>query len=160
MKLYIYIYILDLPPTTVSFEACSVLDHFFSYHVFTTIKPLTSCRRHTTPPPPPNKTQNCGDETGDRYISEALGKADMVLFFGSGQSRRPLTTDDIAQIFRRRGDFEFTSRPKLVHIVNDKTPASSLSATFDCLSQKKNEELKKADRSSLQTERSTRSHNL
>ena len=85
-----------------------------------------------------------GDKTGDRYISEALGKADIVLFFGSGQSGHPVLADDIAQIFRRREDFEFTSRPKLVHIVNDKTPASFLSATFDCLSQKKEEELKKA----------------
>ena len=85
-----------------------------------------------------------GDETGDRYISEALGKADVVLFFGSGKSGRPVSAEDIAQIFRRRENFEFMSRPKLVHIVNDQTPASSLSATFDCLSQKKEEELKKA----------------
>ena len=85
-----------------------------------------------------------GDETGDRYISEALGKADIVLFFDGGKSRRPVSAEDIAQIFRRRKDFKFTSRPKLVHIVNDETPASSLSATFDCLSQKKEEELKKA----------------
>lgn len=86
-----------------------------------------------------------GDETGDRYISEALGKADIVLFFSSGQSERPVSAEDIAPIFRRRKNFEFTSRPKLVHIVNDRTTlASSLSETFDCLFQKKEEELKKA----------------
>ena len=85
-----------------------------------------------------------GDQTGDRYISEPLSKADIVLFFGSGQAQRSVTADDIAQIFRRRRDFEFTSRPKLVHIVNDQTSVSSLSATFDCLSQKKDKELKKA----------------
>ena len=86
-----------------------------------------------------------GDETGDRYISEALGKADIVLFFSSGHSERSVSAVDIAPIFKRRENFEFTSRPKLVHVVNDRTtPASDLSEKFDCLFQEEEEELKKA----------------
>lgn len=63
-----------------------------------------------------------GDDTGNAAISGILSKADVVLFFDSGQSGRPVSPDDIAQVFRRRDrQFEFASRPKLVHIFNDRS---------------------------------------
>ena len=64
-----------------------------------------------------------GDNTGNVAISGTLSKADVVLFFDCGHSGRHVSTEDIAQVFRRRkGKFEFVSRPKLVHIFNDRSP--------------------------------------
>lgn len=85
-----------------------------------------------------------GDKSGDSYVNVALSKADIVLFFESGKSGREVSAEDIAQIFRRRGKFEFTSRPKLVHIFNDKRPSLSPSETFDGLSKEKKKDLEDA----------------
>lgn len=85
-----------------------------------------------------------GDKSGDSYINVALSKADIVLFFESGKSGREVMAEDIAQIFRRRDKFEFTSRPKLVHIFNDDRPSLSPSETFDGLSKEKKKDLEDA----------------
>ena len=82
-----------------------------------------------------------GDKSGDSYVNVALGKADIVLFFDSGESGRGASAEDIAQIFRRRDKFEFISRPKLVHIFNDRRPSLSPSETFDGLSKEKQKDL-------------------
>ena len=64
-----------------------------------------------------------GDNTGNVAIGGILSKADVVLFFDGGQSGKHVSEEDIAQIFRRRDrQFEFVSRPKLVHIFNDRNP--------------------------------------
>ena len=63
----------------------------------------------------------CGANTGDESIREELNKADIVLFFDMSKSGREVTAADIAQIFFRHDEFEFTSRPKLVHVVNDRS---------------------------------------
>ena len=86
-----------------------------------------------------------GDEIGDESVGSALSKADVVLFFGSGESGRPVSAADIAQIFQRHEGFEFTSRPKLVHIVNDRRETSEvLSCNFDLLQKEKEEDLERA----------------
>lgn len=65
-----------------------------------------------------------GDNTGNEAISGTLSKADVVLFFDGGRSGRKVSAEDIAHLFRRReGPFEFVSRPKLVHIFNDRSPS-------------------------------------
>lgn len=75
-----------------------------------------------------------GDNTGDESIRGTLAKADVVLFFESGQSGRPVSAEDIAQVFRRRvGQFEFASRPKLVHIFNDRNPCLPQSGMLESL---------------------------
>lgn len=86
-----------------------------------------------------------GDEIGDESVGSALSNADVVLFFGSGESGRPVSAADIAQIFQRHEGFEFTSRPKLVHIVNDKRKASEVSSCdFNLLQKGKKEDLQRA----------------
>ena len=84
-----------------------------------------------------------GAETGNDSISVELSKADVVLFFDSqGQlSGRPVSAEDIAAIFRKHDEFEFTRRPKLVHVVNDRSMSS---CNIDLLLQKKKEDLRKA----------------
>ena len=84
-----------------------------------------------------------GAETGNDLISVELSKADVVLFFDSqGQlSGRPVSPENIATIFRKHDEFEFTRRPKLVHVVNDR---SMPSCNIDLLLQKKKEDLRKA----------------
>ena len=84
-----------------------------------------------------------GAETGNDSISVELSKADVVLFFDSqGQlSGRPVSPENIATIFRKHDEFEFTRRPKLVHVVNDR---SMPSCNIDLLLQKKKEDLRKA----------------
>ena len=84
-----------------------------------------------------------GAETGNDSISVELSKADVVLFFDSqGQlSGRPVSPENIATIFRKHDEFEFTRRPKLVHVVNDR---SMPSCSIDLLLQKKKEDLRKA----------------
>ena len=84
-----------------------------------------------------------GAETGNDSISVELSKADVVLFFDSqGQlSGRPVSAEDIAAIFRKHDEFEFTRRPKLVHVVNGR---SMPSCNIDLLLQKKKEDLRKA----------------
>ena len=84
-----------------------------------------------------------GAETGNESISVELSKADVVLFFDSeGQlSERAVSPENIATIFRKHDEFEFTRRPKLVHVVNDR---SNLSGDIDLLLQKKKEDLRKA----------------
>ena len=84
-----------------------------------------------------------GDETGNDSINIELSKADVVLFFDNSKSGRPVSSEDIAQIFRRHDEFEFKSRPKLVHVVNDRgsnVPAS----TFDDLCRQKKKDLERA----------------
>ena len=88
-----------------------------------------------------------GAETGKDSISVELNKADVVLFFDSqGQlSGRPVSAEDIAAIFRKHDEFEFTRRPKLVHVVNDRrVPTSKSSDNIDLLLQKKKEDLTNA----------------
>ena len=84
-----------------------------------------------------------GAETGNESISVELSKADVVLFFDSeGQlSERAVSPENIATIFRKHDEFEFTRRPKLVHVVNDR---SNSSGDIDLLLQKKKEDLRKA----------------
>ena len=84
-----------------------------------------------------------GAETGNDSISVELSKADVVLFFDSqGQlSGRPVSPENIATICRKHDEFEFTRRPKLVHVVNDR---SMPSCSIDLLLQKKKEDLRKA----------------
>ena len=67
-----------------------------------------------------------GAETGNESISVELSKADVVLFFDSeGQlSERAVSPENIATIFRKHDEFEFTRRPKLVHVVNDRSNSS------------------------------------
>ena len=85
-----------------------------------------------------------GAETGNDSISVELSKADVVLFFDSQLSGRPVSSEDIAAIFRKHDEFEFTGRPKLVHVVNDrKVSTSTSSCNIDLLLQKK-EDLSKA----------------
>ena len=86
-----------------------------------------------------------GANIGNESINIELNKADVVLFFQEGRAGRPVSAEDIAQIFRRREEFQFTSRPKLVHVVNDDREQPSLSAyNFDLLQEKKKEDLDKA----------------
>ena len=88
-----------------------------------------------------------GAETGNDSISVELSKADVVLFFDSqGQlSGRPVSAEDIAAIFRKHDEFEFTRRPKLVHVVNDRRVSMSKSSdNIDLLLQKKEEDLSNA----------------
>jgi len=85
-----------------------------------------------------------GDETGNESINVELSKADVVLFFDSGKSGRPVSAEDIAQIFRRREELEFTARPKLVHVVNDREMPDVSSCDFHDLKKKKKEDLNKA----------------
>ena len=82
-----------------------------------------------------------GDKSGDSYINVALSKADIVLFFESGKFGREVMAHDINEIFRRRDKFEFTSRPKLVHIFNDERQSLSPSETFDGLSKERKKDL-------------------
>ena len=88
-----------------------------------------------------------GAETGNDSISVELSKADVVLFFDSQSqlSRRPVSAEDIAAIFRKHDEFEFTRRPKLVHVVNERrVPTSKSSGSVDLLLQKKKEDLTSA----------------
>ena len=73
----------------------------------------------------------CGDHIGNECIKDELNKADVVLFFDWGKSGRPVSPEDIAQVFRRHDEFEFTSRPKLVHIASDRGESSSPSSSID-----------------------------
>ena len=84
-----------------------------------------------------------GDKTGNEAISGTLSKADIVLFFDGGYSGRPVSEEDIAQVFRRRdGQFEFVSRPKLVHIFNDRNnPSPPRLQEFDSLCKAKKKQL-------------------
>ncbi|KAJ7373649.1 hypothetical protein OS493_011258 [Desmophyllum pertusum] len=81
-----------------------------------------------------------GDETGNESIDIELSKADVILFFNSGESGRPVSSEDIAQVFRRREEFEFASRPKFVHVVNDRRKPSEVSSCDFNLLQEQNEE--------------------
>ena len=86
-----------------------------------------------------------GDEKGNQSISSELSNADVVLFFEEGKSGRPVSSEDIAHIFRRLEEVQFTSRPKLVHLVNDRRKPSSVSSCdFGLLQEQKREDLKRA----------------
>ena len=86
-----------------------------------------------------------GDNTGNAAISGIVSKADVVLFFDGGHSGRHVSEEDIAQIFRRRdGLFEFVSRPKLVHIFNDRNPLPPPLDKFGDLCQEKERKLREA----------------
>lgn len=84
-----------------------------------------------------------GDPIGDDTINVELNKADTVLFFSSSQSGRQVSSQDIADIFTRRNNWEFTSRPKLIHVVNDREPPHTPSPNFNLLHDEKKENLKK-----------------
>ena len=84
-----------------------------------------------------------GDEIGNESVNIELSKADVVLFFDSGKSGRPVSSEDIAQVFRRREKFSFVSRPKLVHVVNDRQE-SSIESSFDRLCEQKRKDLERA----------------
>ena len=88
-----------------------------------------------------------GAEFGNDSVSVELSKADVVLFFDSqGQlSGRAVSAEDIAAIFRKHDEFEFTRRPKLVHVVNERRVSTSKSSgSIDLLLQKKKEDLTSA----------------
>ena len=85
----------------------------------------------------------CGDERGNESINLELSKADVVLFFGWGKSGRPVSAEDIAQVFRRHGEFEFTTRPKLVHVSNERE-VSVLPRDEKKVIKEKKEDLKRA----------------
>ena len=87
-----------------------------------------------------------GDEKGNQSIDTELSNADVVLFFEEGKSGRPVSSEDIAHIFRRLEEVQFTSRPKLVHLVNDRLHPSSETASdyFHLLQKQKGEDLKRA----------------
>ena len=83
-----------------------------------------------------------GDEKGNQSIDKELTNADVVLFFEEGKSGRPVSSEDIAHIFRRLDEVQFTSRPKLVHLVNDRRKSSSVSScNFGLLQEQKREDL-------------------
>ena len=86
----------------------------------------------------------CGDETGNESINVELSKADVVLFFDWGKSGRPVSSEDIAQVFRRHDEFEFTSRPKLVHVANDKRVLSLTKEDEKNMYEEKKKDLNKA----------------
>lgn len=85
-----------------------------------------------------------GDSIGDAATSEEIRKADVVLFFSSSQRGRPVSPNDIAMIFRRYVELGFTSRPKMVHVVNDDSSLAPSLHTFDDLYREKRDDLKKA----------------
>ena len=86
-----------------------------------------------------------GDEKGNQSISSELSNADVVLFFEEGKSGRPVSSEDIAHIFRRLEEVQFTSSPKLLHLVNDRRKPSSVSSSdFGLLQEQKREDLKRA----------------
>ena len=79
-----------------------------------------------------------GDEKGNQSIDIELSNADVVLFFEEGKSGRPVSSGDIVHIFRRLEEIQFTSRPKLVHLVNDRRhPSSETASDFDVLQEQK-----------------------
>ena len=85
------------------------------------------------------------DEKGNPLIDKELSNADVVLFFEEGKSGRPVSSEDIAHIFRRLEEVQFTSRPKLVHLVNDRgKPSSVSSCDFGWLQEQKREDLRRA----------------
>ena len=88
----------------------------------------------------------CGAEIGDDKISDHLSMANIVLFFSSADLRsgRPVSSECIAQIFRKHKGFEFESRPKLVHVVNDQETSSLSSCNYEEQERGKKEDLKKA----------------
>ena len=86
-----------------------------------------------------------GANIGNKSINIELNRADVVLFFQEGRAGRPVSAEDIAQIFRRREEFQFTSRPKLVHVFNDdREPPILSSCNFDLLQREKKKDLEKA----------------
>ena len=85
-----------------------------------------------------------GDSIGDAAMSEEVRKADVVLFFSSGRRGRPVTPDDIAMIFRRYVELGYTSRPKMVHVVNDDSPSAPSLHTLDDLYREKRDNLTNA----------------
>lgn len=85
-----------------------------------------------------------GDEIGNEKIDIELSKADVVLFFESGKSGRPVSAEDIANVFRRHEEFDYSLRPKIVHLVNDREESGPVSSDFDELRKEKREHLKRA----------------
>ncbi len=70
------------------------------------------------------------DQKGDKVLISELSKADLILFFTSGQEGREVTPHDLANVFRQHGNFDFPSRPKLIHVVK-----ASASDNFDVMHQ-------------------------
>jgi len=79
------------------------------------------------------------DQKGDKVLLSELSKADVILFFTSGQEGREVTPHDLANVFRQHGEFDFPSRPKLIHVVK-----ASESDNFEILRSENQEALKKA----------------
>ena len=78
------------------------------------------------------------DQKGDKVLLSELSKADVILFFTSGQEGREVTPHDLANVFRQHGEFDFPSRPKLIHVVK-----ASKSDNFEILRSENQETLKK-----------------
>lgn len=70
------------------------------------------------------------DQKGNKVLISELSKADLILFFTSGQEGREVTPHDLANVFRQHGNFDFPSRPKLIHLVK-----ASASDNFDVMHQ-------------------------
>ena len=85
-----------------------------------------------------------GDTTGNKFINVELSKADVLLFFSFGQSGRPVSAEDIAQVFRSHEEWEFSSRPKLVQVVKNRETQGVSSLDFCSVYENKKEELNKA----------------
>lgn len=85
-----------------------------------------------------------GDSIGDDARSEEVRKADVVLFFSSSQRGRQVSPKDIGAIFDSYVELGFTSRPKMVHVVNDDSPSAPSLDTFDDLYRQKRKDVENA----------------
>jgi len=83
-------------------------------------------------------------DTGDEFINVELRKADILLFFSFSQAGRPVSAEDIAQVFRSHEELEFLSRPKLVQVVRNRETQGVSSLDFCRVYENKKEELNKA----------------
>lgn len=78
---------------------------------------------------------------GESETSNAeLSNADLVLFFECGRSGREVTPLDLKNIFFNHHQFEYISRPKLVHLVNRES-TTAIPPDTSGLYKKKKEEL-------------------
>lgn len=90
---------------------------------------------------------------GETEASKAeLSNADLVLFFDCGQSGRPVTQLDLQHLFCNHNVFEYTLRPKVIHVVNYKSP-TAIPPDLSLLHKKKKEELLDAWKPFFKTEK-------
>lgn len=63
-----------------------------------------------------------GDTNGDSLIGQELNEADIIMFFTSSKSGRPMTVYDICNVFQRRKIFDYANRPMFVFLANEPVP--------------------------------------